>query len=114
MLSRSPLPDCFPRRCSDLLAVVLASSLTLPFATYTAGPVRVPFAVVFLLFYPGYSLIAVLYGRKESVDIIERLALSFGTSIAVIPPIGWSLDYTLHGTMPTPVLVSVYGFIILM
>ena len=110
MLSRSPLPDCFPRRCSDLLAVVLASSLTLPFATYTAGPVRVPFAVVS----PAYSLVAALYGRKESVDIIERLALSFGTSIAVIPPIGWSLDYTLHGTMPTPVLVSVYGFIILM
>jgi len=114
LVSRSPLPYAFLQCCSDLLAIVLASSLTLPLALYTAGPVRVAFAVVFLLFSPGYSLIAALYTRKESIDIIERLALSFGTSIAVVPLIGLILNYTPYGIRLTPILLSVYGFIVIM
>lgn len=108
MLSRSPLPDWFPRCCSDLLAVVLASSLALPLALYSSGPVRVAFAVVFLLFSPGYSLIAAFYSRKESMDAIQQLALSFGTSIAVAPPIGSALDYRPHSIRPTPIVMHTY------
>ena len=113
MLSRSPLPDWFPRCCSDLLVIVLASSLTLPLAIFTSGPVRVAFAVVFLLFAPGYSLIAALYVRRDLIDIIERLALSVGTSIAIVPLIGLVLNYTPYGIRLTPILLSVYGFIVL-
>jgi len=113
LLSRNLLPDRFPRCCSDLLAIVLASSLTLPLAIYTSGPVRVAFAVVFLLFAPGYSLIAALYTREDAIDIIERLALSVGTSIAIVPLIGLILNYTPYGIRLTPILVSVYAFIVI-
>ncbi len=39
---------------------------------------------VFTLFLPGFAWSYVIF-NKEDVDIIERIALSFGISIAVVP-----------------------------
>lgn len=98
----------------DLLLILGASLATIPLALFTSGAVRVAFAVAFLLFSPGYSLIAALYPRSDGLDSIERLALSFGTSIAVVPLIGLLLNYTPWGIRLTPILVCVDTFIIAM
>ena len=98
----------------DLLLVLAASLATIPLALFTSGAVRVAFAVAFLLFSPGYSLIAALYPRSDGLDAIERLALSFGTSIAVVPLIGLALNYTPWGIRLTPILLSVDAFIVVM
>ena len=76
----------------DLLAVVIAAGATAAFtlvAPLTGLPVRIPLGLLMVLFVPGYALIAALFPRKDDLDGIERLALSFGLSIAVVPLIGW-------------------------
>ncbi len=67
-----------------------------------------------VLFVPGYALIAALFPNKSDLDGIERLALSFGLSIAVVPLIGLGLNYTPWGIRLTPVVISIAFFTIAM
>jgi uncharacterized membrane protein len=63
-----------------------------------------------VLFLPGYALIAALFPAKSDLDGIERTALSFGLSIAVVPLIGLGLNYTPWGIRPLPILISLSIF----
>ncbi len=110
----SRLIRTFVRQNMDLLMVLAAALLTIPLALLTEGPLRVAFAIPFIIFIPGYCLVAALYPRRGSLDIIERLALSFGTSIAVVPLTGLVLNYTPWGIRLIPILLSVSGFIVIM
>jgi uncharacterized membrane protein len=67
---------------------------------------RVIFALPMILFIPGYTLIAALFPGKEDLDGLERLALSFGLSIAVVPLIGLILNYTPWGIRLDPIVIS--------
>ncbi|AKB16439.1 DUF1616 domain-containing protein [Methanosarcina thermophila] len=67
-----------------------------------------------VLFLPGYTLIAALFPAKSDLDGIERTALSFGLSIAVVPLIGLGLNYTPFGIRLLPVLVCLSIFIFIM
>jgi uncharacterized membrane protein len=67
-----------------------------------------------VLFVPGYALIAALFPRKVDLDGIERIALSFGLSIAVVPLIGLGLNYTPWGIRLTPVVISLAIFTVAM
>ncbi len=81
---------------ADLLAaVVLALAVLLFTLTPLSGLfLRIPIGLLMVLFVPGYVLIAALFPRKGDLDGIERIALSFGLSIAVVPLIGLGLNYT--------------------
>jgi len=70
-----------------------------------------PVRVLLVLFLPGYSLIAALFPRKDDLDGIERIALSFGLSIAVVPLIGLGLNY---GIRLVPLLLRLSLFTILL
>jgi uncharacterized membrane protein len=74
--------------------------------------VRVPVGLIMVLFLPGYALIAALFPRDDDLDGIERAALSFGLSIAVVPLIGLGLNYTPWGIRLAPVVVSLSVFTI--
>ncbi|WP_440946586.1 DUF1616 domain-containing protein [Methanosarcina sp. T3] len=63
-----------------------------------------------VLFLPGYALIAALFPAKSDLDGIERTALSFGLSIAVVPLIGLGLNYTSWGIRILPILISLSMF----
>lgn len=76
--------------------------------------VQIGLGLPFVLFFPGYVLIAALFPKKDDLDGIERSALSFGLSIAVAPLIGLGLNYTPWGIRLTPILLSLIVFIILM
>jgi len=65
-----------------------------------------------VLFLPGYALIAALFPARSDLDGIERTALSFGLSIAVVPLIGLGLNYTPWGIRLLPVLISLSVFTI--
>ncbi|MGB2842206.1 MAG: DUF1616 domain-containing protein [Halobacteriota archaeon] len=65
-----------------------------------------------VLFLPGYSLIATLFPRKDDLDAIERIALSFGLSIAITPLLGLALNYTPFGIRLSPVLTVLSIFTI--
>ncbi len=101
---------------SDLLAAVIVALATLLFTLTPLSdfPVRIPLGLVMVLFVPGYTLIAALFPKKEDLEGIERMALSFGLSIAVVPLIGLGLNYTPWGIRLTPVVISLALFTIAM
>jgi uncharacterized membrane protein len=99
----------------DLLAATLIAILTLIFSFLPESflPLRLPLGLITVLFLPGYVLIAALFPRKDDLDVIERVALSFGISIAVVPLIGLGLNYAPWGIRPVPVAISIVLFIII-
>ncbi len=72
---------------------------------------RIILGLPFLLFFPGYTLILALFPKKDQIGNIERLALSFGLSIATVPLIGLILNYTPIGITLHSTLFSITGFI---
>ena len=75
---------------------------------------RVLLGLLLVLFLPGYSLVAALFPRKDDLDGIERIALSFGLSIAVVPLLGLALNYTPLGSRLVPVLLGLSLFTVLL
>ena len=67
---------------------------------------------MFLLFLPGYVATAALFPEKDRIDIIERIALSFGLSIAIVPLAGLALNYTF-GIWLEPTLAVLTAFILI-
>ncbi len=123
---------------ADLAAVVLVVGLV-NLAVFTPvvrdTPLRVPIGLVFVLFIPGYAFIAALFpeqgeppqaaadgdaedgwlaGRDRGIDGIERVALSFGLSIAVVPLIGLVLNFTPWGIRLTPIMIATSLFTLAM
>ena len=67
------------------------------------------------MFIPGYLLIYSLFPKKnKEIDFIERIALSFGLSIAIVPLIGLGLNYTTWGITLSSILTANSAFIILL
>lgn len=97
----------------DLQISLVLVILTIISVYYNIEKIRTVLGLLFILFFPGYSLIAALFPRKEDIDGIERLALSFGLSIAVVPLIGLGLNYTQWGIRLNPILISISLFTIL-
>jgi uncharacterized membrane protein len=124
---------------ADLAAIVgfvfvTLGTVFLPVVSET--PARIVLGLPFVLFAPGYVFIAALFpeagsgpvgdgaegGEREDatgiregsgIDGIERVALSFGTSIVIVPLIGLVLNFTPWGIRLVPVMVSVGGFTLL-
>jgi uncharacterized membrane protein len=69
-----------------------------------------------VLFLPGYAFIKMLFPQKlpiatssEEMDNIERIALSLGMSLAIVPIIGLTLNYTPWGIRLTPIVPSLFA-----
>ncbi len=100
---------------NELLLIDILSLILIGIISLTSFKVaRIILGLPFILFFPGYTLICALFPKKTQLDRIERIALSFGLSIAVVPLIGLILNYTPWGIRLYPILVSLTGFIIVM
>jgi len=89
-----------------LVLLLIAIIILLPATSF-----RIVLGIPFLLFLPGYTLVTALCPKKEGIDAIERVALSFGLSIALVPLIGLILNYMLWGIRVESILYSVASFI---
>lgn len=99
----------------DLLTINIWSILLIIIIfLWPTSVLRIIFGLPFVLFIPGYSLIAALYSRQESMSGIGRTALSFGLSLAVVPLIGLALNYTTWGITLNTILFSQTVFIAIM
>lgn len=98
----------------DLLIVIFASLALVPLAILGEGALRLVLGLIFVLFFPGYTLIAALFPKRDDLDGPQRVALSFGLSIAVVPLIGLIMNYTIWGISLYSMLVSILAFIIIM
>ncbi|UIO99741.1 DUF1616 domain-containing protein [Halobaculum sp. CBA1158] len=158
------LPEPVRRLPADLAAIVgwvLLTVVVVFVPVVNETPVRPVVGLAFVLFVPGYALVAALFpeageppaddadaadGRgagvddggnadddggdrgddtdavsddladapgepdtREGIDGIERVALSFGLSIAVVPLIGLVLNFTPWGIRLAPIVVAVGG-----
>ncbi len=98
---------------NELAAIsILSILLIIIIAFLPSNPLRIVLGLPFILFFPGYTLIAALFPKKADLGSIERVALSFGLSIAVAPLIGLILNYTPWGIRLYPILVSITLFIL--
>lgn len=95
-----------------MIIIVILSAGLVTLVGFSSGALRIVLGLVFVLFSPGYTLIAALFPRKSDLGSIERVALSLGLSIAVVPLIGLALNYTPWGIRLYPILVSVLVFIV--
>jgi uncharacterized membrane protein len=111
------------------LTVLTTISVFLPVLNET--PLRVVFGLPFVLFVPGYAFIAALFPEagespadddaraepersgRDGIDGLERVALAFGTSIAISPLLGLLLNFTPWGIRLVPIVVTLGGFTLL-
>ena len=121
-----------PADLATVLALVALTNLAVFLPVVNDSPIRVVVGLVFVLFVPGYAFIAALFPeagepptgtdddettenglQDRGIDGIERTALSFGLSIAVVPLIGLVLNFTPFGIRLVPILVSISGFTVI-
>jgi len=120
------------RESVDLFGVLLvATALVLViFVAPAASWLRVALGLPFVLFLPGYALVAALFpgaspagpgpgpgagpGASRGLGALERVALSVGLSIAAVPLLGLALNYTPWGIRLAPVVLTLYTFTILL
>jgi len=93
---------------SALLVATIALTETLQFSGLDV--LRVAMGVPFVLLFPGYALVCALFPKKADLEGVERLALSIGLSLAVVPLIGLVLNYTPWGIRLFPTLLSLFLF----
>jgi len=98
----------------DLLIIVIASILMVPLVVFTEGPVRIILGLFFVLFFPGYTLVAALFTRKTDLDSLTRLTLSLGISLALVVIILLILNFTPWGIRLHTILISLLLFTISM
>jgi len=89
-----------------LVFTIPENAFPLVYARYILGS-------IFVLWLPGYTFIKALFPTKvpiqtgsEDLDKIERVALSIGMSLALVPIIGLLLNYTPWGIRLTPITIS--------
>ena len=100
----------------DLYACLLLSGMVAALIHLgVTGPWRMTLGLPFILLVPGYTLIFALFPEKEArhrgIGPVERIALSLGMSIAIVPLIGLGLNYTPWGIRLEPILVSLLLFV---
>ena len=107
------MKNSFTKYPADIIICMIWSLVLLPLAIYNIeSAIRIIIGLPFILFIPGYILISALFPTKKTIDVIERIALSFGLSIAIVPLIGLGLNYTPFGIRLEPILFSIFTFII--
>lgn len=97
---------------SLLCVIVIAIALVLIIQFAPDNVFRIILGLPFVLLFPGYALISVLFPEKERLGGVERLALSLGLSLAIIPIMGLIMNYTF-GVNINSALYSLAGFVLL-
>jgi hypothetical protein len=104
------------------LAVATAAvAFTIPEDAYPLVYARYILGTIFIIWLPGYAFIKALFPQhppfakgiahtpetsEKNIDTIERVALSIGMSLALVPIAGLMLNYTPWGIRLTPIVLS--------
>lgn len=102
-------------------AAAIVSVFTISEDAFPLVIIRYVFGTIFILWLPGYAFIKALFPAslpftkglartldtsRQNLDIIERIALSIGMSLALVPIVGLLLNYTPWGIRLTPITLS--------
>lgn len=76
--------------------------------------IRIILGIPMVIFIPGYMLVSALFIKRDALDTIERIALSFGLSIAVVPLLGLLLSFTFGiGLSTILVILCIYDAVLI-
>ena len=129
---QTPIPENFTSYLTSnhalwywiTLALTIATVIAIFTVSETALPlvyIRYVLGTIFILWLPGYAFIKALFPQhlpftkglahtleasEKNLDIIERIALSLGMSLALVPMAGLLLNYTPWGIRLTPIVLS--------
>ena len=99
-----------------LTAATTLMVFTIPENAFPLVYIRYALGTIFVLWLPGYSFVKALFpteatNKKSSknLDSIERIALSIGLSLALVPIVGLMLNYTPWGIRLTPIILSLFA-----
>lgn len=99
--------------------ITAAIVFTIPEDLHPWVYIRYVLGAIFVLWLPGYSFIKALFPMQvpiklptETLDTIERIALSLGMSLALVPIVGLLLNYTPWGIRLTPIVLSLLALTI--
>lgn len=117
-----------PRRVRTLpvdlvfvVAVAIVTVLSIALPVVRESPLRAVVPLLFVLFVPGYAFVAALYpgapAREDDerpsgtltarpLTNLERLMLSLGSSVVIVPLVGLGLNATPWGLGLVPMLVT--------
>jgi len=100
----------------DIVLCILCSLILLPLILLNVeGMARLILGLPFLIFIPGYLLTLAIFPTKKldrGMDVIERIALSFAFSVAIVPLIGLGLNFTSFGIQVKTIYASILTFIL--
>ncbi|WP_254546104.1 DUF1616 domain-containing protein [Halomarina pelagica] len=101
-----------PADLAAVVALTLLADVAAVAPVVSETPIRVLLGLAFVLFVPGYAVVAALFpergGEKADgggISGVERVALSIGTSVAVVPLLALVLNFTPFGIRLVPILV---------
>jgi uncharacterized membrane protein len=97
----------------EIIIISLLSLLVIPVVAFTEGVIRSIIGIAFALLFPGYVTVSAVFPRKTDKDGIERLALSLGLSVAIVPFLVLVHNFLPWGISLYPVLFTVVGFIVI-
>ncbi len=100
----------------DLLIILIWVLIAFFFITNhmnEKGLVRTFLGIPLILFVPGYVLIATLYPKKGDLGLTERIFLSVGLSVVIVPIIGLLLNFT-SGIRLIPILFTLCSYSIIL
>ncbi|TGC08708.1 DUF1616 domain-containing protein [Methanolobus halotolerans] len=95
-------------------AMVLLLDIFVFVLPQSTGFIRAASGMVILLFLPGYVLTSALFPGKDDLEGIERLALSLGLSIVIVPFTGFALNYSPWGITLGPIVAILSIYILFM
>ena len=103
-----------------LSVTTTAVVFTIPENFYPWVYIRHVLGTIFVLWLPGYTFIKALFPTElpiktaeKSLDTIERIALSLGMSLALVPIVGLLLNYTPWGIRLTPIVLSLLALTVI-
>ena len=103
-----------PSRDLDLIvSLVIGAVLTAVIAFLPSFVlIRVILGLPLILLVPGYTILAVLYPRRDDMDPVERLVFSLGLSPTTVTFIGFVINFTPWGIRLESIMGATTGFIL--
>jgi uncharacterized membrane protein len=90
----------------ELVLILLLTIICFPVISLSEGVLRIILGGVFLLIFPGYSMMAALFPGKNSLTNIERATFTIVLSFVLVTLIGLMLNYTPWGIRLTPIYIA--------
>jgi hypothetical protein len=127
-LRLSQPPEMIPKNLDDYLLTThglwfwinIVLSVVTAISVFTISDKNIPYiyiryilGFIFVFILPGFSLIKFLFPTRE-MDNIERTAISIGTSLVLVPLVGFLLNFTPWGIRLTSITFSLLALTILL